>query len=248
MRVLVTGGTGYLGSELVRRGAEGVSTRDFDVRDEDAVRDALADRRPDVVIHTAYRQDPPDAQSVNIDGAAIVARAAADAAARLIHMSTDVVFSGRAGWYTEDEPPDPVTDYGRTKAEAERAVAAAAPDALIVRTSILYGGPVPGRHERDALEARFPFFTDELRCPTRVDDLADALLELAELEVSGILHVAAEQAVSRCELARAIAGRDVPCTTTAAAGVVRPLDCTLDSSKARALLRTRLRPLREVLA
>ena len=247
MRVLATGGTGYLGSELVRRGVEGVSTRDFDVRDEEAVRHALERRRPDVVIHTAYRQDPPDAHSVNVDGTAAVARAAAGAAARLIHMSTDVVFSGRKGWYTEDDPPDPVTDYGRTKAEAELAVADAHPRALVVRTSILYGGAAPGRHERDALEARFAFFTDELRCPTHVGDLADALLELAQLELSGILHVAAEQAVSRCELARAIAGRDVPCTTTTAAGLTRPLDCTLDSSRARSLLRTRLRSVGEVL-
>jgi dTDP-4-dehydrorhamnose reductase len=248
MRVLVTGGTGYLGSRLVAGGAEGVSTRDFDVRDEDAVRHAFEERRPDVVIHTAYRQDPPDARGVNVDGAAAVARAAAAVAARLIHMSTDVVFSGRHGRYTEDDLPDPVTEYGRTKAEGEVAARTQNPQALIVRTSLLYGGPEPGRHERDALEARFAFFSDELRCPTHVGDLADALLELAGLDATGILHVAADEAVSRCELARLIAGRDVPCTTTAEAGVTRPLDCTLDSSRARALLRTRLRPVREVLA
>jgi dTDP-4-dehydrorhamnose reductase len=247
MRILVTGGTGYLGAELVRRGADGVSTRDFDVRDEEAVRHAFEQRRPDVVIHTAYRQDPPDARSVNVNGSAAVAQAAAAVAARLIHMSTDVVFSGRQGRYTEDDPPDPVTDYGRTKADAEVAVSEANPGALIVRTSLLYGGPAPGRHERDALEARFPFFTDELRCPTHVGDLADALLELAQHDVTGTLHVTADQAVSRCEFARALAGREVPCTTTAAVGATRPLDCTLDPSKARALLRTRLRPLREVL-
>jgi dTDP-4-dehydrorhamnose reductase len=179
-----------------------VSTRDFDVRDARAVRTAFEQRRPDVVIHTAYRQDPPDARSVNVDGSAVVARAAAGVAARLIHMSTDVVFSGRLGVYTENDIPDPVTAYGRTKADAERAVAAAHPRALIVRTSLLYGAPAPGRHEREALAARFPFFTHELRCATHVGDLADALLELAELTVTGILHVAAEQSVSRCEFAR----------------------------------------------
>jgi len=158
------------------------------------------------------------------------------------------VFSGRKGRYTEEDPPDPVTDYGRSKAEAEQEVRAANPNALIVRTSLLYGGPVPGRHEQDALEARFPFFRDELRCPTHVGDLADALLELAALEERGVLHVAADEPVSRCEFARLIAGRDVPCTTTRAAGVTRPLDCTLDSTRARSLLRTRLRRVREVLA
>jgi dTDP-4-dehydrorhamnose reductase len=246
MRVLVTGGTGYLGSELVRLGADGVSTRDFDVRDAPAVRAVVRDY--DVVVHTAYRQEPPEAWSVNIDGSRIVAEAAADAGARLIHMSTDVVFSGRRGWYTEDDPPDPVTDYGRSKAAAEEAVLAAHPAPLIVRTSLLYGGPTPGRQERDAIEARFAFFTDELRCPTHVGELAQSLSELTTNDTTGILHVAAPEAVSRCELARLLARRDVPCTTTVEAGIVRPLDCTLDSSRARALLTTRLRPVREVLA
>ena len=119
--------------------------------------------------------------------------------------------------------------------------------ALLARTALLYGGAPPGRHERDALEARFPFFTDELRCPTHVADLADALLELVRLDVSGPLHVAADEAVSRCELARLIARREVPCTSTTEAGVTRPLDCTLDSSRSRPLLSTRLRDVHEVL-
>ena len=163
-------------------------------------------------------------------------------------MSTDVVFSGARGRYVEDDELDPVTDYGRAKAEAEAAVAHAYPGALVVRTSLLYGGATPGRHERDALEARFPFFTDELRCPTHVADLADALLELVPLDVSGPLHVAADEAVSRCELARLIARRDGLCTSTTDAGLTRPLDCTLDSARARALVSTRLRDVHEVLA
>ena len=246
MRILVTGGTGYLGRELVARGCDGVSTRDFDIRDAPAVRDAVA--RYDGVIHTAYRQEPPDAWSVIVDGSRTVAEAASAADARLIHMSTDVVFSGARGRYVEDDDLDPVTDYGRAKAEAEGVVTRAHPGALLVRTSLLYGSATPGRHERDALEARFPFFTDELRCPTHVADLADALLELVRLDVSGPLHIAADEAVSRCELARLIARRDVPCTSTTEAGLTRPLDCTLDSSRSRALLSTRLRNVRQVLA
>jgi dTDP-4-dehydrorhamnose reductase len=246
VRILVTGGTGYLGRELVARGCDGVSTSDFDIRDAPAVRNAFASY--DAVIHTAYRQEPPDAWSVIVDGSRTVAEAASEAGARLIHMSTDVVFSGARGRYVEDDELDPVTDYGRAKAEAEAAVAHAHPGALVVRTSLLYGGATPGRHERDALEARFPFFTDELRCPTHVADLADALLELVRLDVSGPLHVAADEAVSRCELARLIAQREVPCTSTTEAGVTRPLDCTLDSSRSRALLATRLRDVHKVLA
>lgn len=249
MRLLVTGGTGYLGTELVRRGnAIGLSSRDLDVRDADAVLRRFRRERPDVVIHTAYRQGGPDEWSTNVDGAAAVARAAAAVAARLIHMSTDVVFDGRRGWYVEGDPPRPVTEYGRSKAEGERVVAASHREALLVRTSLLYGGQSPGPHERAALEGKIAFFSDERRCPTHVGDFAQALLELAGLDLAGILHAAGPEAVSRCEFARLVAGRELPCTTTAEAGVVRPLDCTLDSSRARELLKTRLRGVREVLA
>ena len=199
--------------------------------------------RPDVVIHTAYRQDEDD---VNTVGSANVARAAAAVGARLVHLSTDVVFDGRKGSpYVEGDPLSPVTGYGRAKAEAERRVAAAHPGALLVRTSLLYGGAEPSKHELAARGAARTFFTNEIRSPVQVTDLAQALLELAELDVAGPLHVAGADDVSRAEFAELIAGAPV---RTSRAPESRPLDCSLDSSRARALLRTRLRGVREVLA
>jgi dTDP-4-dehydrorhamnose reductase len=94
---------------------------------------------------------------------------------------TDVVFDGRAGRpYTEDDPVSPRSDYGRAKAEAERLVAEADPGAVMVRTSLIYGGPgrPPSKHEHTATDPEATFFTDELRCPVQVDDLAAALPEL----------------------------------------------------------------------
>jgi dTDP-4-dehydrorhamnose reductase len=133
-----------------------------------------------------------------------------------------------------------VTGYGRAKAEAERLVG----EALIVRTSLLYGAPEPSRHELAARDPSVTFYSDEIRSPIHVGDLARALLELAELDVSGPLHVAGADAVSRAELAELVARRPV---RSAPSPDDRPKNCALDSSRAQALLRTRLRGVREVL-
>jgi dTDP-4-dehydrorhamnose reductase len=237
----VTGATGYLGSELVRLRRD-ASTERVEIRDAAAVLGLFERIRPDVVVHTAYRQDD---DAVNTDGSENVARAAAAVGARLVHLSTDVVFDGRKGApYVEDDPLSPVTDYGRAKAEAERRVRAAHPEALIVRTSLLYGGARPSRHELAAHDPEFTFFTNEIRSPVHVTDLAQALLELVAHDVQGPLHVAGADAVSRAELAELIRGEPV---RRAPAPASRPLDCSLDSARAQALLATRLRGVREVL-
>lgn len=241
----ITGATGYLGSELVRLRPEASGER-VEVRDEQAVRALFERLRPNVVIHTAYRQDGPEANEINVAGSRNVAAAASAVGARLVHLSTDVVFGGsrRSGAYAERDDPCPVTAYGRSKADAESAVQNAHPDALVVRTSLIYGGVQPSKHEIAALGPGNVFYTDEIRNPIQLSDLACALLELADLDVSGILHVAGADAVSRHEFAELIATRPLPGTP---APDDRPKYCALDSSRAQAMIRTRLRGVREVL-
>jgi|SRR5581483_4452252 len=255
-RLLVTGGCGYLGRELVTRApARGWQVRAtwfeqppvggadwirVDVRDPSAV--AAAAAGVDAVVHTAYRQGA-DEWSVNVLGAEAVARASGGR--RLVHLSTDLVFRGDRGRYREGDAVDPVSSYGRSKAEAERRVAAIEPRATLVRTSLLYGGGVAGPQERLAREHR-RFFVDELRSPVHVGDLADAILELLGLEVSGPLHVAGADDVSRFDFA-VLLGADPAALEAATTTPDRAPDVTLDSSLARGLLRTRVRGVREVL-
>jgi dTDP-4-dehydrorhamnose reductase len=132
------------------------------------------------------------------------------------------------------------------------------PRALVVRTSLLYGGAVPGPHEEAALEAAqgerdAVFFTDEIRCPTVVSDLADALLDLLGTDAAGVLHVAGQDAVSRYEFAELVVrAAGLPTdrlrgARSADSGQVRPLNCALDSSRAAVLVTTPPRGVHEVL-
>jgi dTDP-4-dehydrorhamnose reductase len=269
-RLLVTGASGFLGGAVVAAaraaGWEVVGTAlthpgwiALDVRDAAAVDAVVGAVAPDAIIHTAYRQHGEEAMAVNAIGAGHVAAAARATGARVVHVSSDAIFAGdgdRA--LREGDVVRPVTVYGATKAAAEVAVQVANPDALMVRTSLLIGGPghAPSPHEALALavargEEHVTFFTDEIRSAIQVDDLAAALVELAAQTGGGPLHVGGADGVSRLELAQlvvAAAGLDGALLRGAPAPADRPRHCPLDSGPAQARLRTRLRGAREIYA
>ncbi|WP_328475236.1 sugar nucleotide-binding protein [Actinoplanes sp. NBC_00393] len=268
MDLVVIGGSGLLGQETTRQarraGARvlatyhrrvpaiaGVQWRPLDIRNRDEVMDLIQQVRPAAIINAAFRQAD---WVTTADGAMHVAAAAACAAARLVHVSSDAIFSGRASSYDETCSPDPTTPYGAAKAAAETAVKGLAPDAVIARTSLIIGGG-DSQHERyvHALAAgttRGVLFTNDVRCPVHVTDLASGLLELARSRYSGIHHLAGADALSRHELGVLIARRDGLDGAELPGGLRTegPLDVRLDCGMTQARLKTRLRGAREFLA
>lgn len=196
MRLLVTGGSGYIGAGILRRAPRewqiaatylthpieraDVAAFRLDIGDADAIARVLDAFRPDVVIHTAAQMSGAAMMATNVDGTRNVARAAQRVHAHLIHLSTDVIFDGEHAPYNEDALPAPITPYGESKARAEQVVRAEHPRAHIVRTSLVYGFAPMDPRTRQTLTGEMPrLFTDEYRCPIFIDDLADALIELA---------------------------------------------------------------------
>jgi dTDP-4-dehydrorhamnose reductase len=246
-RLFVTGGGGFLGRHIVNgpagKGWEIVapSSQSVDLCNADSVRSAIGDWKPTTIVHTAYRKD--DRASI-VDATRNVAEAAERHGVRLVHVSTDALFRGRLAPYRENDEPTPVTDYGRYKAEAERIVATTTREAIIVRTSLLYGSHELSGHElavRDVITGRstMAFFTDEIRSAVMVDDVAVALVQLAERsDLVGLLHLGGPEPLSRAELAIRTARRHgwdeskLTFSTLEGSGLVRPSRVVLDSSLA----------------
>lgn len=259
--MFVTGANGLLGRHLQLSPAMAAweliapGSAHLDVRHREQVLSMITEWKPEAVVHLAYRNDD---RRTTLDGSRHVAEAAAQCGARLVHLSSDIVFPGREAPYVEDDLTGAATDYGRMKADAEVAVAAACPGAVMVRTSLMYATDFLAPLQLDVQravrgESKMAFFTDEFRCPAHAADIAAACVTLASTrDIVGPLHVAGPQPLSRAELASAIAawlGCDPTKLTTmtlAESGLIRPARVVLDSSKA-ASLGMHCRPLAEAL-
>ncbi|MDE2142618.1 MAG: NAD(P)-dependent oxidoreductase [Elusimicrobia bacterium] len=231
-KVLVVGGTGLVGNALVRNwtaaGAVVAAAtyhchrsggfHQLDMQDVDGVRALLAEYRPTLVAVPAANPfvdycelHPAETRKVNVDGTWNVARACREIGARMIFYSSDYVYDGVKGVYTEEDAPNPINEYGRQKAEAEAGVLAADSGNLVIRTSGAYGWQWEPKNFVLQIRARLAKgetmrVADDLRYnPTYVENLAQITVALSSRGASGIFHVVGAEEIVRYEFAARVA-------------------------------------------
>ena len=233
----------------------------------DVLRLALKEGRPRLVFNCLgytdvdqAEREPQAAEAVNGRGAQAVARACAEAGAHLVHLSTDFVFDGQASRpYREDDPPAPLSTYGRSKLSGERLVRQELAGALIVRSAWLFGQGRPSFVDKVIAQGRlgkpFPVVEDQVGSPTYTADLAAALLDLGQRWIGGVLHLVNQGQASRRQLAikaLELAGLDprlaqAAQSSQAAGGARRPAYSVLDAGRAARVLGGPLPPWPEAL-
>ncbi|HEY1562844.1 MAG TPA: dTDP-4-dehydrorhamnose reductase [Caulobacteraceae bacterium] len=241
MKVMLVGAAGQVGRALVDAAPTdwtlaALTRSDLDIGDEAAVARAVETIGPDLIVNAAAytavdraESEPELAFQINRDGAGHLAAAAARRDARLVHLSTDFVFGGPAGRpYRPDDPTGPLGAYGASKLAGEKAVAATAPEALILRTAWVYG-PAAGSNflatmlRLMAARPELGVVADQLGTPTSTLTLAEAIWTMVGKEARGIWHFTDAGTASWYDFAVAIAEEAVAAGLLASAPPVRPI-------------------------
>jgi len=276
--LLVTGASGFLGGtvclEALASGRpvvgtvhlnsgprEGLRLVAVDLTKATAARDLLARIQPRWVVNCAgftnvdaCERDPEQAQLLNVELPRILAAECAEAGVGFVHISTDAVFDGQRGNYSEEDVPDPLNVYARTKLDGERAVLDALPEALVIRTNFI-GASQSGRVGladwiASTLESgeHVRGFIDVTFAPLLTNELARIILGATEASLRGLYHAAARDACTKHEFACKIAAAlgfdtslvDRASIADAKLAAPRPLNMSLSSSRLEAALRRKM--------
>ncbi|MCB9782689.1 MAG: SDR family oxidoreductase [Candidatus Omnitrophica bacterium] len=284
-RLLVTGLGGFVAGSVIAQGREawsidaisspnhslsieGVRCHSLDLRDSDRLEELFKACSPNAVIHAAAKADidfceknPAEAEEINVGVTQTLAECCDRLGAKMVFCSTDTVFDGAKGHYTEEDHPRPVNLYGETKVRAEEIVLGKLKDSVVARLALVMGFPVHGSGNsflfktiaslKEGKEVKFP--ENEIRTPIDVVTLGQALLELAGHPHAGIFHLAGNTRLNRYEMGREIARHlgfttDLIISTDSNAmpgRAPRPNDASLDNSKAWIRLETKMKDLIE---
>ncbi len=233
MKFLVTGSAGLIGSQVVQDLAQqnhtvyscyhdakpehGTPTK-LDITNQNEIKDTINDLKPDSIIHLAAmtgvdqcetQQDL--AMKINSEATEIIAREASNQKAFFVYVSTDYIFDGKRGMRKEDDTPQPLGFYGKSKLSGERALNRLASPYAIARTSTPFGWhstkksfPVWVKENLES-EKEIPVLVDQFTSPTYVPNLSAMLIEVAKRQIPGIIHLAGATRISRYDLAELVA-------------------------------------------
>lgn len=277
-RILVTGCGGFVGGSIVHQAPDGIEIhavtrkepllkRDglvwhsLDLCNQTGLREMFDAASPDAVIHAAAIADidfceanRDTAWRVNVTVTQQLAGLCRERGVRFVYISTDNVFDGEKGAYTEDDAPNPINYYAETKAAGERAAEAMEDNYVVARTAVVMGFPMLGAGNsflsrmltlwREGKRVGVP--ENEIRTPIDVVTLARALLELADAPLDGRIHLAGNECLNRYETARRLAwllgfSQDLVYPNnpeTIPGRAPRPLNVSLSNNKARNSLST----------
>lgn len=278
-RLIVTGASGLLGSHIVHASQpgdvlglyhqnqpqdDGYHYHQVDLAEFDSSEALVRHFRPRALIHAAARGDldwcekhPDAAWHLNAEVPVALARACAKSGCRYVFISSDMVFDGEGRDYREEDPPRPISLYGRAKLAAEQGMLQANPHAVVVRSALIYGFPVAtgrGSSFLGWILARLqhgqpvPLFTDQFRTPVETGEIARAVLQLAQSDFSGIVHIGGSERLDRYTFGRYACeafGFDAALLepgmlATAGLQAPRPRDLSLDTSRLASLLGCKL--------
>ncbi len=228
-KILITGGSGFVGGHLVTQAKtnyevhaqfnnnplkiENSFAHQFDLSRVSQIDTLLNDITPDVIIHTAAianpdacEDDPDSALMVNIKATEELSKWAQKNGVRFIFTSTDMVFDGTRGNYKEIDPPNPISFYSRTKVTAEEFIKGNISNYVIARVALVYGIGITRNSsffekmiEQLNKGKSITLFHDQFRSPILVDNLSEALLELAGNDFVGVIHLGGSERISRWE-------------------------------------------------
>jgi dTDP-4-dehydrorhamnose reductase len=272
--IVVTGASGLLGVSVVtlardlRREVVGICHHNLlrvpgtricrvDLTDRKAVRAFFAPLQPESIIHCAAatnvdwcEEHPQATEQVNVQASSFLAEIAQELNARFVYISTDSVFDGKCGNYSETDQPAPLSVYAKSKLRGEQEVLRRHSSPLIVRVSI-YGWNVQPKQslaewilDEIAAGKQVGGFTDVYFCPMLVNDLAEVLLTMMDRGLSGLYHVVSSERISKYDFAKRVAmtfnlGIDSVAPMSMAAAKLRaprPIDPSLSTEKIRAAL------------
>lgn len=273
-KILVIGGSGLIGSTFIQYGLEkydihatvnaneiefnGIPFTKLDlIKERSAIIDLINIFKPEVIIHTAAHSSvdlcetrPELANMLHVDITKDIASVCKKTRSRLVYFSTDWVFGGQLNKkYVEEDMPNPVNHYGKTKLLAEKIVRETSPSNVVLRTAVVYGWHKRSRFTNWILQSLIEKkvvdpYVDQYNTPTLVDDLVKSMIRIIDMDISGVYHATGKTCINRYKFALLLArtfGLDENLIKPVTAvekkqDALRPVSSCLDSTKLEKLI------------